>query len=475
MKSKKREFLIVVLVTLLLFSVNAKAISSNIKDSYEKKETIIGELYGSILAPISKSQINLVRDGHIDVAFDYDIKQLGNKYYVWLTAPQNKGNYTLIINDIVTNEQGFQTQVNYQKNFKVLSNATDYSVKPGFISTSQDFFITASLYSEIEKTINIDFPNSQSINLQQGDNKIDFSIKDVVGTQLNTINFGKYAVPVYIVDKAINNSVNQTTNQTINQTSPVNVTSNNTNPETNNSINRTNQTINFTNPSNYSINASFKIVPQSIKSTILITENPSYPFKIFNFENSSVNITLNYDKNIFVIIPYINLSIESNSSIQLNLSLKNNTGVTIRDAVIITSDKKSEYLLIEFNFTKKSEDVSTSYLSGSSSSSESLLYCSEIPGAKLCTASGEICNGKVVSSLDDGICCQGTCKAEKTNSKAWIGYLIIAIVILVLLIIYLKYKKTKSPANPMASLGKTSGLPPGMPPIGIGLSGMKKI
>mgnify|MGYP001613654195 FL=1 len=476
MKSKKRGLLSVIFITLLFLIANAQAISSNIKDSYEKKETIIGELSGSILAPISKSQVNLVRDGHIDVAFDYDVKQLGSKYYVWLTAPQNEGNYTLIISNIVTNEQGFQTQVNYQKNFIVTSNSTDYSIKPGFISVSQDFFITATLYSETEKTINIDFPSSRSVNLQQGDNRIDFSIKDVVGTQLKTINFGKYAVPAYILGKAINNSVNQTgLNQTINQTNPANATLNGTNPG-----NWTgNQTINATNFSNNLINASFKIVPQSIKSTILITENPSYPFKIFNFDNSSVGITLNYDKNIFVIVPDINLSIEPNSSIQLNLSLKNNTGVMVRDAIVITSGKKSEYLLIEFNFTKKSEDVSTSYLSGNSSSSESLLYCSEIPGAKLCTASGEVCNGKVISSLESGICCQGTCKTESSSSKAWIGYLIIAIVIMVLLVIYLKYKKTKSPANPMASLGKTSGMPPGlpprMPPRGIGIPGMKKI
>ena len=460
MKSKKREFLIVVLVTLLLFSVNAKAISLNIKDSYERKETIIGELSGSILAPISRSQVSLVRDGHIDVAFDYDIKQLGNKYHIWLTAPQNEGNYTLIIKDVITNEQGSQTQINYQKNFRVLSNSTDYSIKPGFISTSQDFFITTSLYSETEKTINIDFPSSRNVNLQQGDNKIDFSINDVIGTQLKIINFGKYVVPAYIMGKAVNN----TTNQTINQTNPINTTSNNTG-YVNNSAN---QTINITTPSNYLVNVSFKIIPQGIKSTILITENTSYLFQIFNFENNSINIILDYDKNTFIITPNSNLSIEPNSSIQLNLSLKNNTGTAIRDVIIITSNEKSEYLLIEFNFTEKLEDISTSYLSGNSSSSESLLYCSEIPGAKLCIVSDEVCNGKVISSLENGICCQGTCKTEKSNSRAWIGYLIIAIVIMVLLVIYLKYKKTKPPANPMASLGKASGMP-------LSLPGVKKI
>jgi len=460
---KKGSVFILIVIISTLFIINVQAISSNIKDSYEKKETIIGELSGSILTPISNSQVSLVRDGHIDVAFDYDIKQLSNKYYIWLTAPQNEGNYTLIIESIVTNEQGVQTLADYQKNFRVSSNATDYSIKPGVISTSQNFFITASLYSEIEKTINIDFPSSRTINLQQGDNRIDFSIQEIIGTQLKTINLGKYAVPAYIMGKPANNSINQT-NQTINATNPVNTTSNNTR-DINNTVN---QTINFTNPSNFSINTSFKIIPQSIKSTILITENPSYPFIIFNPGNSSINITLNYDQNTFIIKPDSNLSIEPNSFIQLNLSLKNNTRATIRDAVIITSNKKSEYLFIEFNFTKKESEVSTSH-EGDQASKNSLLWChSEIPGTILCTASDEICEGTVVQSKDNGICCIGNCKNKKSNSKAWIGYLIIAIVILVLLVIYLRYKKTKSPPNPMASLGKTSGIP-------LSLPGMKKI
>jgi hypothetical protein len=46
---------------------------------------------------------------------------------------------------------------------------------------------------------------------------------------------------------------------------------------------------------------------------------------------------------------------------------------------------------------------------------------------------------------------------EKSNSKAWIGYLVVAIAILILLFIYLKYKKTKPAPNPMSSLGKATG------------------
>ncbi len=443
----KKEILLIFILVLL--AVNVSAISSNIKDSYEKKETIIGELSGSILAPISRDQVNLVRDGHIDVAFDYDIKQLGNKYYIWLTAPQTQGNYTLIIEDILTNEQGSQTEVDYQKNFIVTSISTDYSIKPGLVFATGDFFITSTLYSEAENSITVDFPSSRSVILQQGENRVDFSIDSVVGTQLITLNFGKYAVPAYIVGEPANNSINQSvTNQTSNQTS--NLTSNNTTTNM-----TTNQTVNSTNYSLTNSNSSFTVSPQTIKSTILVSEKPFFPFQIINNENNTIEVYLSFNHDIFMISPDANLSIPPNSSIQLNLSLKNNSAAIIRDAIIISSSSKSEYIILEFSFTTNENETSTEYFASNSSSSASLLHCSEIPSGTLCIATGEVCDGRTLASRE-GLCCIGSCKVEKPASKAWIGYLIIAIVIVALLIIYMKYKKTKSPVNPMSSIGKPS-------------------
>lgn len=183
----------------VLWVYSASALSSTIGNSYAPRQTIIAELSQDIIGTISPNQINLLRNGYIDVGFEYGIKNMQGKHYLWLIAPQNSGNYTLKIEDVVVNINGVPEVVDYTKNFIVNGTTIDYAIKPGVISASEDFEITVNLYEDFSKTVSMDFPEQKDVLLIPGENKIDFSVAGLFGTQIVTIHVGSYAFPAQII------------------------------------------------------------------------------------------------------------------------------------------------------------------------------------------------------------------------------------------------------------------------------------
>ncbi len=173
------------------------AVSSTIRDSYAPRETMIGEITGGILAPIRAEQVRVVRDGHLDVAAQFDIGKLGNRYFIWIIAPANSGNYSLIIRNVVALVDGVPEVVEYRKDFTVQGPMIDFSVAPGFVIANKNFEIAATAYSGMD--VQVDFPESRTITLYPGTNYVDFSISGILGTQQILMNFGRYQIPLYIV------------------------------------------------------------------------------------------------------------------------------------------------------------------------------------------------------------------------------------------------------------------------------------
>lgn len=173
------------------------AIATDIADSYRPGETIITEISGSILEPILSANVELKRE-HVLVPFDYEIKKLGERYYLWMLAPEQKTNYTLRIKEITTYVSGSVKKVDYEKNFSVLGNLTDYYVKPGFVLTDRDFEIRTQLNEDKDKIIEITFIEETDYTLKPGENVIKFSVAGINGTRLLNLSIGKYTLPVYI-------------------------------------------------------------------------------------------------------------------------------------------------------------------------------------------------------------------------------------------------------------------------------------
>ena len=189
-----------ILVAILAFSYvsMASAISTDIKDSYPPKETVITEISGSILEPINSANVKLIR-GHVLVPFDYEIKRLGDKYYLWILAPEQRTNYTLSIRGITTYVSGNVQRIDYEKNFTISGNLTDYYVKPGFILTEKDFEVRVQLNEDKEKEIKLEFIEEESeYMLKPGENIIKFSVSNINETGLFNLSIGRYLLPVYI-------------------------------------------------------------------------------------------------------------------------------------------------------------------------------------------------------------------------------------------------------------------------------------
>ncbi|MFH1425714.1 MAG: hypothetical protein ABIG28_03260 [archaeon] len=195
----RKEAVFVLLIMLSLVSVGA--VSTTLEEVYAPRETMIGEIFGEILAPIGLEQVRVVRDRHIESAFEGDVKKLGDKYFVWMSGQENEGGYTLIIEDIVANVGGYPQVVDFRHDFKVEGDSAEYSIKPGLVFKGEDFVIEAIVYGDIGKNISVSYPFDEEVVLKSGTNIIKFELGEFVGNKFEMIDVGQYVVPAYLLGK----------------------------------------------------------------------------------------------------------------------------------------------------------------------------------------------------------------------------------------------------------------------------------
>ncbi|MEK6844295.1 MAG: hypothetical protein AABX83_02610 [Nanoarchaeota archaeon] len=374
-------------IFLLISTVSA--ISTDLKSSYEKSETIIIEITGNILEPISNSQIEFMR-GHVAIPLAYESKKLSGKYYLWIIAPQQENNYTLLIKDITTTVAGRTEKIDFAQNFSVSQNSTDYFIKPGLISTQKDFSIDIYLNEDSNTNISINFPIEREVILKPGKNTLDFSLDNISATTFTKINIGKYSLPAYIIKVEDEK-------------------------------------------------AKLRIEPNTIISTAYFKDVLIYPFQLVNFGDKRLDVKLEYNKDIFSLSQDNLISLKENSFVELNLTIKELTDETkkgINEKISFVVDNQKFELPVIISFTENKSEASTPYIEGSI-----VYYCTELNG-KVCSG-GEVCNGEVKPSID-GACCIGECKSEEAKDNSWIGYLIAGLLVIVVIYIFIRYRKTKT-------------------------------
>ncbi len=377
------------------------AISTNLKQEYEKGETIMAEISGNIIEDIKAEQIEFIR-GHVRVPFDYGFEKLDEKWFLWAVAPEKEENYTLVIRDVITTIAGRKEKINFEQNFSVRGNLTDYSIKPGAILADGNFKINIQLNEDLDRNISVDFPSEREVILKPGKNEIGFDIGDINETRFVIMKLGKYDVPVYINKKT----------------------------EVEKKV------------------VVLRIYPEKIESTVLFNDKVQYPFQVINVGNLSLeDIRIKYNKEIFS-ISTDRFELAAGKSIELNLSFigkvdkyKENG---INEIILINFEDKNFELPIRITFTENESNRNTPYLKNYTT----LQYCKEFDGI-VCTA-GEICDGETKTSFE-GACCVGKCKSPETGGgRSWIGYVTAGIVIIILIYVFLRYRKTKNREDPLA-------------------------
>ncbi len=380
----------------LIVSISfVSAVSTTLKESYDKKENIIIEVKGNILSPIKFEDIEFKRK-NVGVPLEHDVMNLEDKHFIWAIAPDKNETYTLLINNLETTINGQKKIINYTQNFNVLENLTRYSIKPGFVNAKGNFDVEINSYLDSNIVISTNFPYESSLNIKPGNNKFTFLTDSVKSDLFTSIKIGEYSVPLYLnlEDKNINNK------------------------------------------------KGLYFEPVSIKRSIRSGEKPIYLVSVRNYDNSShQKVKLLYNKQIFFINPDKEFNINSGERIEFNLSFRNNLDKDFNDKIEITYDNLILSLPLEIKIDDGVPDVVKN------SSSDFQYFCSELAGSKC--ALDETCSGEVKEGLD-GTCCLGSCQTqtvEESNTSNIIGYVLALLIFLILGYLVYRFKKAKQEGN----------------------------
>tara|TARA_Y100000310_G_scaffold342955_1_gene448443 strand:- start:416 stop:1651 length:1236 start_codon:yes stop_codon:yes gene_type:complete len=370
------------------------SISTDLRETYQPGETMITEIKGNFLEPLTAENVEF-RRGHVVVPFEYDLGRLSDKYFLWAIMPRKENNYSLVLKDVVTTVEGRVEEIDYEQNFSTVGELVDYSVKPGFKLVQESFTIEVELNEDVSREIELGFQYEWRYNLKPGKNLLPFDLTEVKRTELYNLLIGKYTLPVYVLKKEdVRNLVSL---------------------------------------------PKLRFNPRIIESVVLVGGEPEfYPFQIINSGEEGVDLSFEFDEELFLLDWEDDFQLGVGEIADFNLSLKGDLEGEFNESIYVRTGEHRINLPIIIRFTEDKDEVSTPYLEGDLN--EDLYYCSELDGT-VCSAD-ESCDKDGISSLD-GACCLGTCVEKEGGSLAWIGWLIGAIVLIGGLIVWAKYRKSK--------------------------------
>ncbi len=401
----RKEVYFFVLISFFLVNF-CSALSTDMKESYSPGETIIVKVSGNIVQTLSIKQVQFIRAGNFqEVPMIYDLKKLGDSYYLWAISPKIANNYTLILKDVVSSVYGEPVKIEFRQNFSVRGNITDYSISPGFIIADKEFEIQVQLYADEEISISTNFPKERKVTLEPGTTSVSFPFENVVGTELKFITLGKYKVPAYLIGSLSGSSSGSASNK------------------------------------------SLTFVPTTLTKTLsLERKNKNITFEILNNGKETMkDIKIVYDSGAFSLSPNTEITLKSGERKIYTLAILKENGIRILDQISLQSGELKVVLPIRIDFIHNM----TENISILKNSSE-LYRCNEL-GGNIC-ADNQNCKGTSNVS-QEGVCCVGTCfekETKKEDGSAAIGYFLVILVILGLGYLYWKYRKTHSETNPLS-------------------------
>lgn len=382
----------IVCLMILILIPNVLAISSDLGNkTFQPSETMVIELFGNILEPIEKEDIELKRK-NVQVPWEYDVKRLGDKWFIYGVVPQNENNYSLIINEIATTENGQQTELDHVEKIIVSGTIVDYTLKPGLYITEEEMEFNIFLNEDFPKEITIDFPEEHYAVLEPGSNDLKISFSGIE-PGFRRINIGMYNIPILVLGEEINEV-----------------------------------------ESNF---PRLLVAPVRLERVVYVEEEVSYRFVITNEEEQIIDdVIIDYDENIFVLEPYEIGPLDPGESFEFTLRpISHNDNID--EIIYLRRGQEFMEIPVVLEFTQDREEIPTE-----ESSQEGRFYCSEL-GGTVCVA-GDVCSGETVSSLDAASCCIGECIIpEEGASYSWVGWLIGMIVVIILIIVAGRYMKTR--------------------------------
>jgi len=154
----KKLFLVFFLI-LLSFQL-VSAVEFNLKENFSQGETIITKVSGNFLTPIARENVFFYREPeHVRIPIDYGILKIINDYYVYVfISGKPSGNYSFSIENVKYMEGTEVIESDIVRNFVITTEKAPFSLKPGFIAASGDFFVEVQNLKDKQITINVKTP-----------------------------------------------------------------------------------------------------------------------------------------------------------------------------------------------------------------------------------------------------------------------------------------------------------------------------
>lgn len=369
--------------------------SLGLKENYQPEETIIGSIEDSVVSQIYLNQIEFLR-GHIRIPVEYDIVRLDDKYYFWILAPRTEGNYTVLVKDIIVNNEGENKKVSYISNIHVAGESINYNVKPGAVIALKDFELEINMNKKSGEEISTSLESYERIYLRPGKNILAVKIADIVNGK-SILQIGQYKIPVYSAAGLKKTSMGE-------------------------------------------VKQGISFYPGEILEEVNLTDKKVYNISIKNLKNETIyDISFNYSKELFDIKPISINRLAPNASVNLSLSVKNKIQSNINERIIAKSGNETASFLLLILIARNNLSLNNSSRIEQIEESEKY-YCPQLSGV-VCNEESS-CNGDEVESLD-GLCCIGICENKENADKRWIGYALAFFVAIVLVLVFIKYRKSK--------------------------------
>ncbi len=409
----------VFILFLLLFPI-ISAVEFDMKTSFIQGETLTAKVSGNFLTSITKNNVFFYR-GHERSAMEYDVLKIEDEFYIYaLLSGKSPDNYSISIENVKYMRGAEITGDYIIKNFSITNNTADFSVRPGVIVASEDFFVEIQNLQDRKLTVNVNTGtnttqnNSREILISSSNSKeasvilksgeikrINFNLtKGEPGLQNIELKTDKltYEILVYISEGIKKNE-----------------------------------------------EKSFKFNPSSLVSSIPVNSISKKVFYLYNTgdkELNNISLSLSDSLGLFANLSQKKidkLDAKSNISIELSFFYAGETEIDGDLEAKTENLTASSFISLKFsaNFTKLNE-------TGQSSSPKT---CAESNGTIYNTKT-EKCSLEHFQAKD-GWCCPGNvAKIEKSSTGRIIAIVLILLIVGGLVWFYFaKYRKTKKPIN----------------------------
>jgi len=196
------------LLIVLIFAINfVSAIDIELeKSSYNSMETLEAIITGGFIDNLVLDNIGIYANGAVHKSpVISNVVQYEDKYYYYAIVPETSGTYSLRIENTKHYVGTHESTETVEKNFTITeSNSSYLGYDPGFIYTSNDFYIDVTAYSG-DQDVTVDFPEAgfkQTLHIVQGKDKsrrFYISIANITNITQSQIKIGSYSIPAIII------------------------------------------------------------------------------------------------------------------------------------------------------------------------------------------------------------------------------------------------------------------------------------